>query len=1178
MTLLGCALGLIAWVSWASGVGNDGAASGAQAPAAQVVPAAEEVDFARDVRPLLARRCFACHGNDESTRAAGLRLDVREEAVRLRGKYAALVPGGPDESELWLRVTDEADPMPPHEAGEPLSPDELDVLRRWIEAGAPYAEHWSFVAPARPEVPAASDRAWLRTPVDAFIAARLEREGLAPSPEADPATLLRRVSLDLTGLPPTVAEAHTFLAEVADGGLDEAYARAVERLLASPHYGERWAAMWLDLARYADSAGHGSDPLRTIWRYRDWVIDAYDKNMPLDEFGRLQLAGDLIEDATPDTQLATAFHRNTMTNTEGGTDDEEFRVLAVKDRVNTTGQVFLGLSVGCAECHSHKYDPLSQREYYELFDFFNQTADTDQNDDRPRLATPTAAQAAALARIEADLAAVDGEMAAFEPDLAAGAARLRAAEARWAPAFAVVDRTGAEHTLALGGGPWARPASAEGARTDVFDLHGVGARPTALRLRAWTSDELPRGGPGQSPDNGNFVVTDLRVDEAFERRALSLAPRRVRIELAGAGRILSLAEVEVLDGDGVNVALRGVASQSSTDFQGPAAHAIDGDTSGAFDDASVTHTRTEADPWWQVELEHATRVTAIHIWNRTDGDLEARLEGLRVVMFDDEGRELWRAGPFRAPRPSLALDLTDGAYLPVGLGPATASFEQSGFNVGLAIDTSPTSGWAIGPRQGAPHEAVFALSPSSGFGRIPGSDTLRVTIAQGFGGAHTLGRVSLETTDAAPPPRALGVGVRRALERDAADWDDADRAALREHLLGDEPQMVALRARRAALVKERADLDVVTTPIMVELVGDRRRATHVLHKGNFLEPGERVRAATPVALHPFGAREHDRLGLAEWLFDAANPLTARVTVNRLWARLFGRGLVLTENDFGAQGEQPTHPELLDWLAVELREGGWDQHALLRTLVLSSTYRQASRVTPELAQRDPAGVLYARYPRQRLEAEMVRDAALSAAGLLSDKKFGPSVFPPQPAGLWQAAFNGERDWQESMGEDRWRRGLYVFLRRTTPYPMLTTFDAPSREVCTLKRPRTNTPLQAFVTLNDPVFSEASQALGRVLAAEAAAGGDRAGVELALWRVTQRPPYAAQVDALSALLTDARAGFAADEAGARLFAEALPGASGPPPLGPLPQDLGPVEAAAWTLVASVALNLDAALTKD
>jgi len=1183
--------------------------------------AVEDVDFTRDVRPLLARKCFACHGNDEHSRAAGLRLDRREDAVASRGTYAALVPGAPDESELWLRVSDPFDPMPPADAGEPLAPEELEVLRRWIESGAPYSQHWAFVAPERSALPTLSEadpngpawpvdpQTWVRTGVDAFVGARLEAEGLAPSPEADPATLLRRVSLDLTGLPPTVDEARGFLAlmDTQDPMAREAaYAAEVERLLSSPRYGERWAAMWLDLARYADSAGHGSDPLRTIWRYRDWVIDAFDRNLPLDEFSRLQLAGDLLAEPSVETRLATAFHRNTMTNTEGGTDDEEFRVQAIKDRVNTTGQVWLGLTVGCAECHSHKYDPLSQREYYALFDFFNHTADTDRNDDAPRLATPTAAQAAEHQRLDAALAAVALERARCEPDLEAGAARLAALEQRWHP---VAARDAPVETT-------------DGTRVDTLTWRygdEVGGVPIALRVRALAAESLPGGGPGQSPDNGNFVLTDIALRAEGPPVEAASAIGRLRLELPGRARILSLAEVELLDAAGARIR-GGVARQSSTDFGGDAARALDGNTDGSYDADSVTHTRTEDDPWWEVEFETPVAPVAMasmQVWNRTDGELETRLAGLVIVLFDDAGVERWRSAPWPTPWPVERLTFTPQSSAPVRLEAHSFSFAQKSFPLAAALDGDPRTGWAIGPEQGRDHEAVFRIEQAPKMGAAVGAAATRwvLTLRQEFGGEHVLGRYAIDIagSSASPQPnggthgafaRARPSALRRAASRSPLERDDDDRVALREQLLQDDPARLALLARRAALEAERDALGVTSTPVMVELEGDARRVSHVLHKGNFLEPGEVVLANTPATLHPFGERSRDRAGLADWLFDDANPLTARVFANRLWARLFGRGLVLTEDDFGSQGALPTHPELLDWLAVELRDGGWDQRAFFRTLVLSSTYRQSSRVSSAQRERDPDGALYARFPRQRLEAEMVRDTALAAAGLLSDKKFGPSVFPPQPPGIWQAAFNGERDWTESRGEDRWRRGLYVFLRRTAPYPMLQTFDAPTREVCTLLRPRTNTPLQAFVTLNDPVFLEAAQALGRAMAraqtratsrATSREESDRAGLELGLWRALQRPPAPEHVAVLQGLLDDARLEFRADLAGARAFAASPqePSPMEPAPLdpstldlstldlsllGPWPAGLAPDEAAAWTLVASTVLNLDAALSKE
>ena len=1175
-----------------------------------LAPDGVAVDFARDVRPLLARRCFPCHGNDEATREAGLRLDLEADALLDRDGFPAIVPGDVEASEVWARVNDEFDPMPPEEAGAPLNAAEREVLRRWIEGGASYTPHWSFEAPERPSAPSAPGSPGAAGhPIDAFVTEALAARGLSLSPKADDHQLLRRLSLDLTGLAPTAAAAEAFAASSDPLKVE----RAVDRLLASPEYAERWAAVWLDLARYADSSGHGSDPLRTIWRYRDWVIEAYDRNLPFDEFTLQQLAGDLIPDATVDTRLATAFHRNTMTNTEGGTDDEEFRVLAVKDRVNTSMEVWMGLTAGCAECHSHKYDPISHTEYYGLFDLFNQTADTDRGDEQPRLATPTPAQAEAKARLDAELARLDRELAGAEIDVDEGVARLMAAQRFWAP--------GEQRTLTREAG--------EGTRVDVVELNAelgshLGAA-VGLRLSALASKELPGGGPGESRGNGNFVVTDLQV----ARRTQGPVPLAtgLRVQLPGRGRILSLAEVEVLDADGVNVALGSTATQSSTGFNGPPQLAVDGNTSGVYEDGSVTHTSTEADPWWEVIFAAPVEVHGLRVWSRTDGDLELRLEGFEVVLLGEAGEPLRRTAPWPAPNPVAEARFGPGGTVPLLVRPGSASFEQSNFTVAAALDLDPGTGWAIGPRQGVDHAAIFRLpelnlDPDGLLG-------LEVTVSQEWGQDHTLGDYRLSLGRGARVPLALPADVRGPLARRfdglKAAAEPLSSEALGSPLPGDEEVLVAFlrerdpaldgpREERAARAAELAALNVVSTPVMEELPAERRRDTHVMLRGNFLQRGEQVQAAVPAA---FGSLDPgapaDRLAFARWLVSDENSLTARVQVNRLWARLFGRGIVPTEGDFGSQGASPTHPELLDWLAVEFRENGWDQKALLRTIVTSQAYQQASAVRAETMEADPDGVWLSRYPRQRLEAEMVRDVTLQAAGLLSSKRFGPSVYPPQPEGLWQAAFNGQRDWRESMGEDRYRRGVYVFMRRTIPYPMLATFDAPSREACTVCRTPTNTPLQAFVTLNDPAFLEPARLLGARYAQRAAdgasldlrgaAGLDRRLLTELLERALLRPAAAGQVDVLEALLGDARGAFAADPGAAREFTveadaggaqvldrlsfagvdpvEMDPVEMDPVEMGPVemdPVEMDPVEMAAWTVVASTVLNMDSFLTKE
>ncbi|HEV3083288.1 MAG TPA: PSD1 and planctomycete cytochrome C domain-containing protein [Gemmataceae bacterium] len=768
------------------------------------------VDFNRDIRPIFSRNCFPCHGQDAAHRATKMRLDRRESAVRKqKDGNTPIVPGSPQQSELYRRImaTNEDERMPPRESGHHLTPAQIETLRCWIGQGAPYAEHWAFVKPQRPPLPAVKDRSWPRHGIDYFILDRLERAGLRPSEEADRFMLLRRASLDLRGLPPTPQEVDAFARDTSPN----AYGKAVDRFLKDPAYGERWARMWLDLARYADSAGYGSDPLRTIWRYRDWVIDAFNRNLPYDHFTIEQIAGDLLRNATLEQRMATAFHRNTMTNTEGGTDREEFRVAAVKDRIDTTLQVWMGLTLGCAKCHSHKYDPITQKEYYQFYAFFNQTADADRPDEEPTLPAPT-------------------------PDL-----------------------------------------------------------------------------------------------------------------------------------------------------------------------------------------------------DRKNKEIDARLATLK--------RQL------QVPTPQI----------------------------------------------------------------IAAMVTQRSVI---------------------PPAKAL-----------------------------------ALVAEIKRLNKTRAT--VPTLPVMVELPAKQQRETHLMVKGNFLSPGEKVDPAVPAAFHSFPpGTPVNRLGVARWLVDPNNPLTARVAVNRYWAQIFGTGLVETEEDFGTQGELPSHAELLDWLATEYVRLGWDTRAILKLIVTSATYRQSSKVTPELLARDPRNRLLSRGPRFRLEAEMVRDQALALSGLLSHKIGGPSVYPPQPPGLWQAAFNGQRTWATSSGEDRYRRGLYTFWRRTIPYPSMTTFDAPSREICTLRRIRTNTPLQAFVTLNDPVYVEIAQALARRIVKEGGAHPEeraRYGLQLCLCR----PPRIEQVKDLIALYQAAKEHYRGDAKSAVALATE--------PLGPLPAGMPADEMAAWTVVANVLLNLDGVMTK-
>ena len=1137
------------------------------------------VDFNMEVRPILARHCLACHGLDAESREADLRLDHRESLVEDRGGYRVVAPGNPEESELLFRVRSHEDfeRMPPPESGRVLRAEEIEILERWIREGATFADHWSFLAPVRPELPAPND--WARQPFDAFVLERMHEHGLAPAEEADPATLLRRVSLDLVGLPPSPEDVLAFL-DASDR--DRAYETYVDELLRSPAFGEHWAAMWLDLARYADSSGYGSDPLREIWRYRDWVIEAFDRNLPFDQFTREQMAGDLLPGATTEQILATAFHRNTMTNTEGGTDDEEFRVAAVKDRVNTTMQVWMGLTAGCAQCHTHKYDPISQEEYYRLFAFFDQTADRDRNDDSPRLATPTVEQRALQQELEARIAELDAKLAAPSPELREGQRRWEQRHresarhrAHWIPDLLQTEHGSelraletAESAAAVGSGGNEGVIVAEGPAPaeDEYRLRGPlhGAEPIrALDFEALVDPALPRSGPGRSGGNGNFVLSELRL-RVWPQSDVPPLARTVRIELPGVKRILSLAEVEVFSG-GENIALEGTATQSSVAYSGPAPLAIDGNTSGRYDEQrSVTHCAIEDDPWWQVDLGGEFSIESLRVWNRTDGDLHRRLDGARVVLLDGEGGEVYRNALVHAPEVSREIEPATSP-IEIPLERPSASFEQAGFLAVHAVDGNPKTGWAIGPRQGSSHTARFAtgwpLEPSE-------YSAAEVVLEQRHGQQHTLGRFRISFSGADASLDLLPTELHEVLTLVPEQRTEQHQRELAARYREVAPELDDLRVAKRAAQKQREELQIPTTPVLRELGPQERRTTHVLLKGNFLTPGEQVGPGTPASLHPWrDDLPSNRLGLAEWLVDPANPLTARVQVNRFWARLFGRGLVETEEDLGTQGTLPSHPRVLDWLAVEFRESGWDVKALLRRLVLSSTYRQSSHVDRD-DERDPENVWLARGPRFRLSAEQVRDMALAVSGLLSDKRFGPSVYPPQPEGLWQAAFNGQRTWPTSQGEDRYRRGLYTFLRRTVPYPSMATFDAPSREVCTPRRIRTLTPLQLFVTWNDPVFVELAQAFARRVCREAE--GTRARLERAWWLALQRPPEDRELEVLEALLLDERESFEARPDDAARFATE--------PLGPLPDGLEAVEAAAWTVVCNVLLNHHAALTKS
>ena len=826
--------------------------------AAPNVHAQGKVQFARDVLPILSTHCFTCHGPDAKLQKAGLRLDLFETATKkLKSGSRAVVPGNVKESELLARIftEDENERMPPKSAKKTLTNAEKTLLKRWIEEGAEYQRHWAFVAPKAPAVEAIK-YAWGHNTIDHFLFARMKQEGLKPSPEADRYTLARRLAIDLTGLPPTL--------EMVDGFVNDksadAYEKYVDRLLDTPAYGERWAHVWLDLARYADSNGFATDNARTIWKYRDWVIDSINKNQPFDQFTIEQIAGDMLPNATPQQILATAFHRNTLTNDEGGTSDEEFRAAAVVDRVNTTMQVWMGVTMACAQCHDHKYDAISQEEYFRMYAIFNQTEDSDKGDNSPNLISITADEQKKKTELEGTIARLEKDLLAANP----------------------------------------------------------------------------------------------KIDEAQSK--------------------------------------------------------------------------------WEQDKK---------------------------------------------------------------------------------------------------------------------------------------------ATDKSPAP------IKKILAIDAKKRNDAQKLEVKKYYRSTLPEFKAVSDQLTASKKQYDAVKGVPTPIMKELPVGKQRVTKMHIRGNFLDLGKEVQPGLPALFHsmPKGAPAN-RLTLANWLVSPDNPLTARVAVNRYWEQIFGLPLMESPDDYGIRGKMPTHPELLDWLAVTFSsplppgEGpgvkglGWDVKKLLKLIVTSAAYRQVSTVTPALIERDPDNRYLARGPRFRSSAETIRDQSLYVAGLLSPKMYGAPVRPPRPKLGLTAAFGGSTDWETSAGDDKYRRALYTQWRRTTPYPSMSTFDTPNRTVCTITRPRTNTPLQALVTLNDPVYVEAAQALGRRMVKDGGATLDSKltfGFRLCL----SRPPRDVELKRLVELHTKAQTAYAKEAKLALQMATE--------PIGPLPKGLEAPEMAAWTVVGNVLLNLDEMFAK-
>jgi hypothetical protein len=1156
--------------------------------------------YDRDVRPILADRCFTCHGPDMGKREAKLRLDTFEGATAERRAGAAIVPGDPDASLVLERVTshDDEERMPPGKGGKhPLSDEQVAVLRRWIAEGAVYEPHWSFVPPVRPSVPAVRDARWSRNPVDRFVLAKLESEGFAPSPEADRATLLRRVFLDLTGLPPTPEELDAFLADARP----DAYERWVQTLLTEEPYltrhAERMAQPWLDAARYADTCGIHMDAGRQTWLWRDWVLDAFRSGMPYDRFLTEQLAGDLLSDATDAQKTATGFLRNHVTTDEGGAIAEEYLVEYAVDRTATTGSVFLGLTLGCARCHDHKYDPITQQDFYSFLSFFNsieepglysQLPDPERAFE-PYLVLPRPEQKRERDALGAELALVQRELERTTPEEERSRTQyLESAAAegalRWeTPEVVSATSTGgATLTVQPDGSVLASGANPE--RDDhelVLRVRGEGNR--LLLLEALTDPSLPMGRVGRA-ENGNAVLSGVTIEAV----RTDDPTRRERVPLAWAW-----ADHEQADGD-----FRVVnALDEDADGWAVDAHRRDGprvalflaDRPFGFSGGSELRVRLE---YRSVYARHAFGRVRLRVARLAEPALE-RLplaqgtwrvvgpfpadsrESVFAQAFGPEtdsaldpgrnfgfGNQFWRADPALADgRPNalpggvVATYVGRRLYSPSARAVTASLGSDDGFRLSL-------NGAEVASRQ--VDRGVMADQDRAELALPRGTSTvvLKDVNTGGEGGFYW---------QALPREGELDGDLVAGLLPADARTPDLDARVARAWKLRS-PEARRARERVASLQAAIAALEAryPKTMVMQELA--QPRPTFVLQRGQYDKPDKErpVTRAVPAALGrlPDGAPP-DRRGLAQWMVAPENPLVARVAANRLWELVFGAGLVRTSEDLGLQGEWPSHPELLDWLAVELRESGWDLRHVLRLLVTSSAYRQSSVARPEVRERDPDDRWLAWFPRKRLAAEAIRDQALYAAGLLVEDLGGRSVKPYQPDGLWQEVAmvqSNTRVYQRGEGADLWRRSLYTYWKRACPPPALLTFDAPTRESCVVRRPVTNTPLQALVLWNDEQFVEAARALAARTLREERDDGRRVG--RIFRRCTGREPDAQERDALLRALGDLRARFQGAEQDARALVEV--GAS-PLPALPLP------ELAAWTLVASAVLNLDATLVR-
>ncbi|MDA7920602.1 PSD1 and planctomycete cytochrome C domain-containing protein [Verrucomicrobiales bacterium] len=999
-----------------------------------------EIDYNRDIRPILSNKCFQCHGPDEETLEADLRLDLPSDHS-VEG--SVIVPGAPEASELIFRLTtnDSSDVMPPPKTKKPITKEETALLKQWVKEGAKYQSHWSF-EPIDLEVtpPVLADSQWQKNGVDRFILESLQDKNITPSSEAQPETLARRIAIDLTGLLPSPEEVDVFI-KAYQTDPDPAVKEFIESQLASPHYGERWGRHWLDQARYADSSGYTIDGERTMWPYRDWVIKALNEDRPFDQFTIEQLAGDLLESPKKEQLIASAFHRNTLINQEGGTDDEQFRNEEVVDRVNTTGAVWLGLTVGCAQCHTHKFDPITHKEYFEFFAFFNQGTDVNNTG--------------------STIPVAEGELFSEEVDPA-----LLAAHAKAKGHF---DKINAQ---------------------------------TKTRREEW--EKLTLTSLKENPRSGSA----------------SWLPQKPYDFEAEGGAPLKLLEDDSL--------LAGIGAPKEV---------------------------------YHLALPGQSQPTA----------------AIRLRILPDPS--LPKNGPGLAGNGNIVLNRVEFYQNDkrIAISSADHDHAQPGFSAAFLIDDNPATGWAInvgkgsapGAKMNTPHEVHFILSKPVAVG-VP----IKVVMRHEQNANYNVGRFAFDTSSTAPPSPDTAKFLA-ALETAVEKRDANAKTLLDQRFAGEDTDLLDAKSKLASVAKAAGLGKEVKLMVMKDLANSPRE-THIHIRGDFLRKDKKTGTLFPDVPAVFPelpllktGQSRNRLDLAKWLVSPENPLTARVTVNRLWMRYFGKGIVETENDFGTQGSFPSHPELLDWLATQFVEGGWSMKNLHRLILNSATYRQASHARPDLVELDPLNHLLAKQNRIRFDAEIVRDAALSASGLLEPKLGGPSVMPPQPEGIYSFT-QRKTSWVVPNNENRFRRALYVKFIRSAPYPLFTTFDSPDfQSVCT-SRARSNTPLQSLTLANDAALFELAQGLAERLLEGIPSEGDSSDLErikLGFKLCYSREPTEKEQQLLTTFRSNQEASFASNEEAAQSVAPKR-----------IPKDLSPATAASWTSLARTLMNTDEFITRE